>query len=539
LKATQVLLFICFSLGLFAQNTPKTDIVKSTKIEKIDGQKYYMHTVEAGQTVYSIAKAYDVNPKDVIFENPEVVDGVSLNQVLKIPLKETKKATAVEPPKTVKTTAPSYLTHTVEKKQTLYAISKLYNLSPEEITAANPEVEAGLKIGQVLKIPVKGTEAKVEEKQEELIPVVESKLQESPKSLTVALLVPFNTDELDSVKFQKNTRTAIPQKSYAAIEFYEGLLLAADSLSKSGLDLKLMVYDTPNDSLRTERLLEKAELRKTDLIIGPFHNVPAEIVAKYAKRNRIPNIIPFAQQNKLLLGNKYAIKVSASTSTQIEAVSAFITKNYKHQNVLVLHNALVKEKSSVQVFKQKTNLELGKDSVKEVIFKTEGAKGLQNKLSLTSDNIIFVPSNDQAFVTSLVNSLRGLKKTYKIILFGMESWVSFDNLDINTIQDLDLHLPASSSINYEDAASIEMMKKYRAKYKTDPSKYAFQGYDCGLYFLSSLQKFGKDFYLSLPDTKAKGLQTNFQFIETAVESGYENKSVFILQYKDFSLSPVK
>ena len=68
------------------------EVDDETKIEKIDGVKYYMHTVEAGQTVYSIAKAYDVKPKDVIFENPEVIDGISLNQVLKIPVKEIIKA---------------------------------------------------------------------------------------------------------------------------------------------------------------------------------------------------------------------------------------------------------------------------------------------------------------------------------------------------------------------------------------------------------------------------------------------------------------
>ena len=82
-----------------------------------------------------------------------------------------------------------------------------------------------------------------------------------------------------------------------------------------------------------------------------------------------------------------------------------------------------------------------------------------------------------------------------------------------------------------------MMKKYREKYKTDPSKYALQGYDCGFYFLSQLISHGKDFIAELPNNKQKGLQCNFNFVETAVESGLENKSVFILEYKDFSLTP--
>lgn len=548
---TLLLLFLISTRSfLFAQTSPATEITKSTKIEKIDGIKYYLHTVEAGQTVYSIAKAYEVNAKDVIFENPEVVDGVSPGLVLKIPLKDVKKVTSVAVPPSVPA-APTFHTHTVEKQQTLYAISKLYNISIEEITKANPEIADGLKVGQQLKIPQKNTSNSAPP--EKVIPPKSSATSEptsvpeiktntdvtSSKTFSVSLLLPFNLDDIDTLKFQKNIRTAIPSKSYAAIEFYEGFLIAADSLKNTGLNLKISAFDAPNDSLQIVHLLEKSELRKSNLIIGPFHNSPSSQATDYAKRNHIPIVIPYAQQNKLLLGNKYAIKVSASTSTQVEAVADFITKHYKKQNLIVLHNGLLKEKSSLTTFKNRCNAELGKDSIAEVIFKTAGVKGLQAKLSATANNIIFIPSNDQAFVTSLVNSLRGLKKDFKIVLFGMESWVSFDNLDINTIQDLQLHIPSSSYLNYSTPETKEMMKKYREKYKTDPTKYALQGYDCGIYFLSELKKSGKDFYLGLPNSPKKGLQCNFQFVETAVESGYENKSVFILQYKDFTLSPEK
>ena len=535
-----VLLFLCKE-KLSAQTSMPIEIKKSSRVEKIDGQKFYMHTVEAGQTIYSIARAYSVNSKDIIFENPEAVDGLEIGQVIKIPFKaisEIKESDKKNPAVPIAT----FINHTVEKQQTLYAISKLYSVSIDDIKAINPEIEQGIKEGQVLKIPQKSgvtsapvTKAIVEEEKET---VAENKIQGSKgKTFSIALLLPFNVDDIDTAKFEKNIRTAIPPKSYPAIEFYEGFLLACDTLNGSGMNLKLSVYDAPNDSLKIARLLEKNDLRKSELIVGPFHNLPSTLVADYAKQNRIPNVIPYAQQNKLLLGNPYAIKVSASSGTQVEAVAQFISSHYKKQHVIVLHNALLKEKSSVKLFKQMVNASAGKDSVIEVIFKSAGVKGLQAKLDPVGQNIIFIPSNDQAFVTSLVNSLRILKKDYKISLFGMESWISFENLDINTIQDLQLHIPSGSLINYEDPATIDMMKLYRKKYKTDPSKYALQGYDCAMYFLTALNSMGKDFYKTLPNNKKNGLQCSFKFTETAVESGYENQSVHILLYKDFSLSP--
>lgn len=538
-----LLIFFTVSHIASAQNSSAPEIKISNKIEKIDGVKYYIHSVEAGQTLYSIAKAYAVNTKDLIFENPELADGINPGQQIKILYKDTKKPTS---PKNEVTNASQFIYHTVEKQQTLYAISKLYSITVDELTKVNPELSEGLKIGQQLKIPQTTSkidtpaESKAAESEKPFITEIKKAVsQTQDKLLCITLLLPFNTDEIDSVKFAKNTRTAIPSKSYAAIEFYEGVLLAIDSLKQLGLNLKLQVYDAPNDSANIAEVLKQSAIKNSDLIIGPFHNVPAAMVAAYCKKNQILNCIPYAQQNKLLLGNSYAIKVSASSGTQVEAIADFIGKRYKKENIVLLHNGLLKEKSSVEVFKEKAKPLLGKDSLVEVIFKTSGAKGLQAKLSTTGNNIIFIPSNDQAFVTSLVNSLRIIKKDYQITLFGMESWISFDNLDINTIQDLQLNIPSSGYVNFSSATCLSMMKKYRSKFKTDPTKYAFQGYDCGLYFLQELMKAPKSFSDHLFAHPYNGLQNNFKFVETAVESGLENRAVFILQYKDFILSPVK
>lgn len=57
-----------------------------------------------------------------------------------------------------------YYLHRVRQGQTLYSLSKAYNVSVEEIELLNPEVKDGLKVGHVLGIPVRPVqEPKVEE----------------------------------------------------------------------------------------------------------------------------------------------------------------------------------------------------------------------------------------------------------------------------------------------------------------------------------------------------------------------------------------
>lgn len=68
-----------------------------------------------------------------------------------------------------------YLEHKVVPKETWYSIGRLYNLNPTEIAPFNgTELSAGLKIGQLVKIPLKASNFSQDEKKaadEALVPV--------------------------------------------------------------------------------------------------------------------------------------------------------------------------------------------------------------------------------------------------------------------------------------------------------------------------------------------------------------------------------
>jgi LysM repeat protein len=133
------------SQNSFAQTDPlQTDTLT---VHTISGKDYYIHIVKKGESLYAIHKMYNV-PQDVIKkENPGVLDGLSIGEKIFIPLKNNP----VEEP----SVDGNFINHTVQKKQTLYAIARLYKLKQKEIIAVNPEVADGLKEGQIIKIPVR------------------------------------------------------------------------------------------------------------------------------------------------------------------------------------------------------------------------------------------------------------------------------------------------------------------------------------------------------------------------------------------------
>lgn len=121
----------------------------SQEIRKIDGKRYQVHVVEKGHTLFAISKKYSVDIDRIVAENPGVRAGLRIGEEVLIPLADIDKKAARDNPPEIRG---QYLYHTVQRKETLYSISKRHNVSINSILTHNPEAQGGLKIGQEIKI---------------------------------------------------------------------------------------------------------------------------------------------------------------------------------------------------------------------------------------------------------------------------------------------------------------------------------------------------------------------------------------------------
>jgi LysM repeat protein len=131
MKHILTVLLIVFTLSLGAQN-------------------FTEHKVKAGETIESIAKKYLVTPFDIYALNPDAKSKFSPNTVLIIPNSKIKNEPIAEESKQII----GFRTHKVRRKETLYGLSKKYNVSEEDIKKANRSLYAtNLKKGDKIKIP--------------------------------------------------------------------------------------------------------------------------------------------------------------------------------------------------------------------------------------------------------------------------------------------------------------------------------------------------------------------------------------------------
>ena len=182
-------------------NGLKKDFVLLLPVSLIDSRKInnstiqqsnpFVHIVKKGETLYGLSKTYGVSQEDIIANNPQVRAGLKLGQEIVIPQPSVKESANEQ-----LNMEGNVLYHTIKQGETLYRLSKNYNISIENILKLNPGVSPeNFKIGTVIKIVANAPKT---EKRETTVTVMESYIAETGDNLKkIAKRTGVDIDDLE------------------------------------------------------------------------------------------------------------------------------------------------------------------------------------------------------------------------------------------------------------------------------------------------------------------------------------------------------
>ena len=246
------------------------------------------HIVKKGETVYSISKQYGISQDALVSRNPGIDTELQEGKMLIIP-PVFQSNSFVEPEQNQ---APSHKIHIVKQEETIFGICKQYQITQEDLIKANPDVANGLMAGKILRIPMNATEIAEINTADSISTSLEKVFNSEPKtSIECALALPWN--------FAKVTETSkIDANTERFIEFYNGMLLAVDTLRKTGLNINLRVYDSGKTDAEAQTLVSYNELKSMDFIIGPAYQSQIKTMADFALANNVKLVIPFTSKSE-------------------------------------------------------------------------------------------------------------------------------------------------------------------------------------------------------------------------------------------------
>jgi len=562
-----------------------------TPTEVLNGKKYYLHKVEAGNTLFGLQRVYGVPVEQIVKTNPGSENGLVVGQIIRI---EVPLETVV---------------HEVQKKETLFAISKKYGVTVESILAANPGAENGINVGQKLKIPgvekgsvgevippkedtqkiepVKVEELSVPQKEIKvsftdsildhtvldhetlysiskrfMVPVEELQRVNGLKSSKIkpgdVLKIPLRKERLEMVEVRTVPEKILPKVDssllypkknsykvaillpfnldkgvndpYAGIsaDFYMGVKLALDSLEAMGLKAEVYVHDTKADTLALKKILSKPELSSMDLIIGPLLTDGSDIIARWAKEKNIRVVCPVASNTTMLKGNPFVYHAVPSDATLMQGLARYTLEECSRDQLILI---------------KPTNDKLNYESFRNA-FLSSSFSGVRPKLiEATLENFstylkkgvnstLVFPSSDRKDVLRFHNILSSdmVKLTSTSIhVLGVKEWVGFEGLNLNSVL-YSFGYAAPNEFTYESEKVKILHKKYRSLYMADMSKISVQGFDVTFHFLSEM----------LLQKKVKSnVMNDFKMTQAGVGNGYENSKVFIMRLENGEFIPLR
>lgn len=526
---------------------------------KIDGKVFYSHVVEERQTLYSICKAYNVTQEDLFKANPALQEsGLKKNSIILIPTEnapvQAKKEPKKEEPKKEEpkkeevykqaedATASVKTIHTVRWYEDLTVIAGKYGVSEESIMAANKLADKKLKNRQKLIIPnteavvahVVQTEADVQEEEE--ITDLETAFDQPSEEYTPVFAAPKNKDVKAVVLLPlKATGTT---GSRSNMDFYSGMLLAARELGEEGVNLEMDVYDIASGALGATR----SELEDCDLVIGP---VSADDISRiYSSAPGIKALIspldPRAES--ILSSHPTMIHAPSSRNMQYKDLAQWIREDMQEGDKVVI----ISEKEG-KTSEEGKLMRVAVDSAHiaytpfsySILEGREVQEPLEALLTAEGVNRIVIASESEAFVNDVVRNLNlVIHNKFNIALYGPAKIRTFETIEVENFHNAGLHASLTYYIDYESDDVKNFLMKYRALFNTEPTQFAFQGYDVAKYFIGLCAKYGDDWKNHL-DKECKMLQSTFM-MNNSENGGYSNKGIRRILYGDrYSVETIK
>lgn len=512
--------------------------------------QYIYHTIAPKETLFSVSRKYQTSVETIIKANPGLQqDSFNTGKVIRIPQEQMVRTTepSVEEVQPVIEKEITYTQHKVKRKETLFSISKQYNVSIASIVGANPGFK-GLKVNSFINIPSGETVQKapdqIPENTQEFAPTVDStkiindiynqinSIQKTGE-INVGVMLPFMLNK--------------PGDPVAPLylEFYEGFLLAVEKMKQQGVSINLFVYDTEGSRNQMAAILEKPEVKNLDLIIGPENDALLKMASDFALKNEINLVNTFSLKNDEVSHNARIFQTNIPHPYLYAETTQQFCKIFGDRDIYLVsnRNAGQDKKEFIDALK----LEVNRQSLnyKEVsvddLLKNDGS--LLMNINRAS---VFVPmSGDTSALVQLVPELRKLREAKPelfISLFGYPEWQTYTSDFIDSFHALDTYIFTRFYANPTDKSVASFYSKFKYWFSKDLApanpKFGILGYDTGMYFLTALNKYGKNFETRIEKTDANSIQTDFYFQRINNWGGFINKGIYFVNFRP-DLSIVK
>lgn len=504
---------------------------KKQKPAKRSKKQFKSHIVRKGDTLYSIARHYEISVATLMADNADIDPAhLAIGQTLYIRNSGIGKTTELEVCAEIEeqkqimnnvVVTEEYSYHVVHRGENAENIAARFGTTVDKLLSLNGFSEPNMvREGLIIKVPkhVTKTEpqseqnvtAEIEKAEEEVKQLVFTTLKAGEKA-SVALMLPMSMDGKVSQNY---------------LDFYQGFLLAADHLRMDGMQIQIDLFNTAHSHEKVSQIIESGRLDSANLIIGPVYEDTLIPVANYAVQHSIPVVSPLAnltqanganifqmsprtdtkynKVSELFDGSRRVVFISSDTTDsdfeaevkQILGDREYISHKYIYEHPSVIEKREKARQEGEEVPPSPSDLSPLLDSDQQSVFVITAATEVE------TDRIL-------AALASANISLRARSiNASPYVVFGNNKWNRYRNIDRSLFFSNNVIMLSTYHIDRSNPLIQAFSSQYVKAFDMLPSLYAYRGYDAAQIFIRSLyDKMGS----ALEGSYFSPLQTPYTF----------------------------
>ena len=528
--------------------------VSAEEIVVIGGAKYTIHDVVKGETLYSLARHYGVTVDDIKGANAVLTEGIKAGQRIKIPVKSAvEKSPKVQLHKVVRgetlySLAKQYNVAIEEIQAVNSHIKKglkagqLIEIPIKESQVEQPAPQQPTPVIQTAVVASTTEQPQIEEIAEQtVVKSVSFRALRQGERADVALLLPLGTKEQ-------------PSQNY--LDFYRGFLIGLDSVRMSGYSVNLNLYNTAHDYNRIEQIIASGALHNTDLVVGPVYEDELIPVTTALQERNIPIVSPLA--NLTQTTSNAVFQMSPSPATKLEKVRGMFDGS-KRVVIISTDNTDKEFDSEVRSMLRDTSYVVEHKYIYEhpsVIEKREKEREKMREAGLEVDDtpspsdmspllrgeeptVIVITADNEVEIDRILAAIASAnialtarsQRVVPFVVFGNNRWNRYRNIDRSILFTNNVTLLSTYHAHRSEAIIRAFDKRFVDEFGALPSLYAYRGYDAAVVFVKALYntiETGLEGTLSTPllspyafeQNPTSGIRVNNQWIKVNYNSNF-------------------
>ncbi len=485
-------LSLLLALGLFGQPDAMAEV------------RY--HTVQPGQTLFSISRAYGVTVEAIKAANPQI-EGTSI-------------------PTGVKLVIPDSTTDPIDMPLVPEVVHGEYDEDRVIDTTAPTPVRQMQDNGNV----------------RSLWDVTDLD-HWNDGTLNMAVIMPFNLGSGTAAESKTQMRS---------VEFYEGVLMAVDEIQSRGRRVTIQAYDTGSESLYS--ILSNPQLMQADVVIAPMDENEVRQVADWGERAGTPVVSPFSVSNGLVDTYQHVFQVNASKALLYPQLTEDVIERFEGYTFIFVADSVGDRKVDPYPAELKQALTVKGIPYRELSYlHPSRLMACDSILGLKEEPLVFVPVTPQPeAMRRMFSGLQHVKilrdARYqealkqgqadpagppKLAMLGYPEWILNTSDFINYYYDLNVYMFTKVYANPFDPELKTFYASFKKWFGKEPMslvpKYGILGYDVAKFFLDALSRHGENIGTRLDGQLSDGLQTAFCF-DSPAGKGHLNRGFYLVHF---------